>query len=661
MKCSGRSLRGAGALPFVLLACAGSPLLAQPVPPPVNPPEKEPVDRPEPAAPAPEPEAKLFKVKVSRFVLSYARPNDSLPPIEEMQNVEVRLSKVDGVYTAPTPDAPVETIRLGDWVSEQGEEFDRTALNAVSSAIRDELTRRGLIAHFTVPHPEDISEEEPPVDLRENRTDLRYQIFVGVVSDVRTIASGDRLARRDKETGKRAIALTENNPKHTRIRNRSPVKAGDLLNGPKLENYLYRLSRHPGRSVEMAVSAGDEPNDVVLDYMVSEEKPWSIYGQLSNTGTRSTGEWRERAGFIHNQLTGHDDIFRFDYITAEFDDYNAYTASYEFPVYSDRLRAKVYGLWSEYTASDVGIQDQVFEGEGTRFGGELSWNIFQKKKLFIDVFGGARWENEQLRDVPATSTPEGDENFFVPSVGVRVLRDSYSTPTYGQVWLEWNWADLAGTDQADLANFRRDDLDASWTVLKWEFEQSFYLEPLLNRRAWRGEPDASKKFRTLAHEISFSFRGQDALGNRLIPTEQTVLGGAFTVRGYPESAVAGDSMMVGSVEYRFHVPRVFSPRPAGKGIMGKTFQWAPTQEYGAADWDLILRGFCDVGQTTITDARTFELEHTLSSVGIGAELQLRRNVTIRADWGFVLNGIEDGTLIVSDGDNRVHFVATLLF
>ena len=59
-----------------------------------------------------------------------------------------------------------------------------------------------------------------------------------------------------------------------------------------------------------------------LDYLVTEQKPYSAYLQVSNTGTESTGDWRERIGFIHYQMTGRDDIFSVDFITAEFDKTN---------------------------------------------------------------------------------------------------------------------------------------------------------------------------------------------------------------------------------------------------------------------------------------------------------------------------------------------------
>ena len=36
-----------------------------------------------------------------------------------------------------------------------------------------------------------------------------------------------------------------------------------------------------------------------------------------------------------------------------------------------------------------------------------------------------------------------------------------------------------------------------------------------------------------------------------------------------------------------------------KRLFGKTFRWVPEAPYGKADWDLIFKGFLDVGKSKI--------------------------------------------------------------
>ena len=49
------------------------------------------------------------------------------------------------------------------------------------------------------------------------------------------------------------------------------------------------------------------------------------------------------------------------------------------------------------------------------------------------------------------------------------------------------------------------------------------------------------------------------MDNRLIPHAEYVVGGLYTVRGYPENALAGDTTLVFTTEYRFYVPRAVNP------------------------------------------------------------------------------------------------------
>ena len=116
-------------------------------------------------------------------------------------------------------------------------------------------------------------------------------------------------------------------------------------------------------------------------------------------------------------------------------------------------------------------------------------------------------------------------------------------------------------------------------------------------RGFRGESRSGSQ--TLANEVAASVRGQYAFRRRLIPNEEEVAGGMFSVRGYPESITAGDNAVIASLEYRFHLPRTFQVSEPGHigqrpiGMFGKDFRWAPQQSFGRADWDLIFNGFID--------------------------------------------------------------------
>jgi hemolysin activation/secretion protein len=149
---------------------------------------------------------------------------------------------------------------------------------------------------------------------------------------------------------------------------------------------------------------------------------------------------------------------------------------------------------------------------------------------------------------------EGSDNFLTPYVGLAAERVRDDSILYAAATVSWNTT----ISTRSRRNAGRPGVDQSFTVLRVQAGHSVYLEPLLNDLGWFNGPDG-KGLTSLAHELSLSGRGQFSFDNRLIPTEEEVAGGLFSVRGYPESLAAGDNVFIGSLEYRFHLPNALSP------------------------------------------------------------------------------------------------------
>ena len=236
--------------------------------------------------------------------------------------------------------------------------------------------------------PQSAQDKRSPGQDRE----LHLAVATAVISQVRTVAAGERFA---------GEANTINLPAHRDIIAKSPLKAAasqpageadSLLRKNALDDYVSFLNRHPGRRVDTAISSTGPDGQVGLDYLLTEDKPWAAYFQILNTGTRYTSKWRQRIGFLHTQLTGHDDILSIDYLTGGFETDHQLAGSYEAPFFKwDRLRWKLYGNWGTFTASDVGITGMSFTGTDWWLGGEMIANVYQHKDLFLDVLGGARY------------------------------------------------------------------------------------------------------------------------------------------------------------------------------------------------------------------------------------------------------------------------------
>ena len=135
------------------------------------------------------------------------------------------------------------------------------------------------------------------------------------------------------------------------------------------------------------------------------------------------------------------------------------------------------------------------------------------------------------------------------------------------------------------------------------------------------------------------------------------------------SFAVGDTVLIGSLEYRFHLPRALpvARQPLNLPLIG-TFRAAPQQVYGRPDWDLTFRAFFDVGRAIRNDVpnglSAVEFNQTLLSAGVGAELQIRSNFRARLDWATPLQDTNDagtGRRQTKAGTSEIHLLFSILY
>lgn len=610
---------------------------------------------------------------VSELVIDYASPHPGLPELSGLlDQAKVSLVQTDGGYLAGAVGEAGMPRSLNELNSElKGREgkakLSALAVTRVTEALRDAMVAEGLIGVFVEVDPSDIEVQVGPpikrVDIRENKLTLSIKIYTAVVTRLRTVAAGERI------TGNGKL----DNPVHASIKADSPVQPRaegeeerkDLLRREELDSYVLKLNRHPGRRVDVAISGEEkettdiEPSAVVLDYLIRENNPLLLYFQVSNTGTEQTEKWRERFGLVHNQLTGNDDVLSLDYVTGGFDRVHIFNGSYELPVFDRDLRLKFFGSYNQFDASQVGRAAGSFNGSTYFVGGELSWNVLQFNETFVDLTSAIRYQNVSISNETNPAQPiRGSTGFLLPNFGVKLERFTDEAITNVGVNFEFNLPGAAETDATEVIRLGRLGGEREWTALQWNVEQSFYLEPIFDRDLFL----AGKS--TLAHELAFAFKGQNTFGNLVAPNFQGVAGGLYSVRGYPESIVAGDTVYIVSGEYRLHVPRLFDVEATPGMLFGEEFRYAPSQPYARPDWDLILKAFVDVGNVQSSGSSPLERDETIIGAGIGVEFLFKRFVNMRLEYGFALDEVrETGSSrnLINEGDGRIHFVTTLLF
>ncbi len=609
---------------------------------------------------------------ISSFDLEFDYKSEVGPKVEDLMNLQVTVGVVstpDGkeAYCDPEepvsskdptlkhPGVPTRTITVGQSFGEQGHAFLAGGVRAVAKAIATELIdNRKLVSVNVVPSPADINWSSGD-DKRKNTTRFKLVVYTGHITILETYNNSPGVAAEDRKNPERLARIAESDE----------IRAGDLIYRDLLDDYMLRLNRRPGRRINAAIIPGrdaKDPSGVALQYQISEAaRPYTLYAQVANIGTKTTGAWRERFGFVHNNLTDADDVFRFDYLTADFDSTNAVSGSYERPFAENMMRARVYGSWSQFAADSVGIANFTFKGENIDVGAEFDATVFQHGAYFIDVFTGVKWDSVKVSN--PTLGLRARQKFLIPYAGVKFEHATDVMHTSASTSIETTQRSWTGIENTEMTKLGRIFPDNRFTIIRYNFDHSMYLEPLLYS-AQAIQEDKTRA--TLAHEVAFSIRGQEAFNYRLIPSYEGVAGGFYSVRGYPESVVSGDNSIVASAEYRFHLPRVLmTTNAAGKKdfINPATtggFRVGPSGIYDRADWDWIFRGFVDAGNVRQNRIQVFERNQTLIGAGVGTEVQLKQNVQLRLDWAFALRDAT-GTETVKSGDSRLHFSATFLY
>ena len=674
------------------------------------------------------------------------RPDPAIPTVSHA------VAPMAPVKGKPQPTQPLKPVAEGlkevkFKLSDAGAPrmMSNAALQVVYEKIVSRLNESGIIGVYITSNldPKEGALETVDLDTMQRTTwvpgaDLMIGLYVSEVTHVRTVFRPVfRGTYQPKINDKTMPDGVKKDPMHAWILTNSPIQEG-TIDKKLLQEYLSRLNRFPGRRVDSAINATEQTGKVVLDYIIREQKPYQLYLQSGNTGTAATGEIRNRIGLDVKQLAKKDDILRFEYVTTDGSSYNSAFLSYELALKRpDYLKLRTYLSTGSYSAEDVGLENQKFSGDSWSIGSALTWTPRYWRDYPLDLSLGIEWLNASVED---SSRGASSADFLLPYIGIGTDRNTDIASLSASLELQ------LGIANGELDNLGRADTDDSFLMAKWNVSRSFYVEPWLRGKHWGNsnpppieaakigdEPDrdlrnamtkagANWKNVRLAHEIALSTRGQYVFGDkRLAPQLEAVVGGAYSVRGYPESFTPGDTSVLASAEYRLHIPRLLKPtevsdaeqslaslrkqkadeaaakavpttKPVKVGVEAKLpapaaasvpapqvvattkpttdpveskrkFRFRPDNIGGSADWDLIFRAFADYGQTTNNRiSPTTEADRTMLGIGAGVEMQLFAPVhfTLRADVGFAM--LDEVDLLrepVHAGDSRIHVSGTL--
>ncbi|MGC1879539.1 MAG: hypothetical protein WA678_09215 [Rhabdochlamydiaceae bacterium] len=584
---------------------------------------------------------------VTQIDFEYDKSHPEQIPIEQLQKIEISLFTFDNVfYGDDHPNS--EPVKITIDAINNSNKIIRLANSALVEVLRK------ILECFNDHHINWTVVYIPSSEIARNGDDVRsggdttltIVISTPVIKKVAVQYVDFNDPSKEIDQPRLSQKIYDNLP--TSLPDPSTGYPGSFINSNLLNNYLHALNRHRERRVDLEIGPTEAPGEVALDFIVTQKRPYHFYFNANNNVPKPIDRWQESVGFIHTQVSGNDDILKLDASTDSFDKFYSVDASYEAPFgNSFKNRWQILGSYCRFTSAEFALPQNLFIGTEAIGNLEFIRNIAQWDKLFLDFVADLQYRHIHNRGHFLFSS--ATKNFILPGIGLKAIQLKRETKLIVSLSLQSTISSLFWDVRKHLDDLGRRHLSPNWAILQGGLYGSFYLEPLFHE---------DKKVERLANEMVVVVQVQNAFNQRLIPQLEGILGGLYTIRGYPQSTVAGDNLYMGSIEYRFHIPGALKPRPyARTKIFNRPFKWAPTEPKGQADWDLLFRAFYDVGETTVNQRRSFEHNHFLMGAGFGGEFVMWQNIFIRADWGTAFRSANG----ISKGHHQFYFSSTIIF
>lgn len=555
--------------------------------------------------PANSPGPYTISYPVQSLRITYGGDPQGLPGLEPLSRANLLLG--DGIQVS------IGSLLYADY-ADPLYEFTPQNLRELSQLIIHYLKEKGLEGMVALVEPGDVDPFTGRDLRKEGDHSLDFMIWVSRVDDVRLDYDSNLQHTRNLWNLKKQIS---------RQMNREGVLGQPLRTSFKQS--IKRLNRHPSKSARLLLLPAARPGEVDAVVEVREQKNLSFSLGASNSGSPTTGEWLINGTVQAHELTRNDDPADFSWVISDSGERYGFSGGYLIPlVQPGVLDLSLRSTYSEYDGTSFAVTAFEFEGSSWMAdlalrGSPLSWESnshtfsyelglgYERAKAYNSIFQ----ENAQI-------------DFLVPRLGIYHKHEGGVVRSLSSLLLRTN-LNAIPVPQRELFG----GLDVEDRVPSIHFSHASLVN--LGKLGGDGAPSFDPGNR---HSLLVQFRASASLsGERMLPSMQSILGGASGVRGYPEACVAGDQAFLFSLEY----------------------QW---KFFSSGAWGLTLAPFLDYGKTYIHDLMPHEAENTLASWGIGLGMDLPGGGTARLDFAKPLEEVVNGSGDIREGtsrdDYRVH-------
>ena len=340
------------------------------------------------------------------------------------------------------------------------------------------------------------------------------------------------------------------------IRRQLCLKSGKVVRYEWLKDALRRLNKNRDIKAKAVLKPGKEFKTTDLEIQVKDHFPVHLSTDVNNLGTRDTGRTRWGIGAVDTNLLG-----RMDQLSTRFQIGKgawAVGTDYNLPVtpWDTRL-----GFGYSHTSVNVGGQFKDFDvkGEASIYSPYLSQPLLNKEFLEANLNLGLDFKSIENR---VLSRKAGKEESRILNTGLDFEETDNDGKTFFPVSFHFGFSDFLGASgkvesaatrpgtggqffiyRSSLVRYQRLPADLTWAV----------------KSSWQLTPD------------------------KLAASEQFRIGGAFSVRGYPEGDFLAD--YGGFLSNELYIPSYFFPAdwklPYSKMPLRKQIQGVVFFDFGA--------------------------------------------------------------------------------
>lgn len=396
------------------------------------------------------------------------------------------------------------------------------------------------------------------------------------------------------------------------VRSRVLLGARTPLNTAKLEDQLRLLRIDPlFENIEASLRAGSRIRGSIIIVRVTEANPFEGSLGVDNYSTPSIGSERLSGELRYRNLTGNGDEIFASYKRSTTGGSNVFESRYRLPLNpkNGTLQLRTVLNRSEVTQEPF---RGLFEGNSELY--EISWRqplVRTTRQEFALSLGFSLQENQSLFGGIGSPSPGADSEGITRTSIIK----------FGQDYL-------------------RRDLKGAWSARSLFSLGTGWLDATVNP-----DPEPDGRFLSwlgqlqrvqLLGEDNFLIVGTDIqlTSNSLLPSQQFLIGGGQSLRGYRQNIRGRDNGVRFSVEDRIILER----NPIGD----TTLQLVPFFDAGYV-WN-------NPDNPSNDSLRELQSERFLAGLGLGLIWQPQPQMEIRLDYGIPLVDIDDrGENIQDDG------------